>query len=99
MENKEAIKKIQDSITEGKEVIINREDRKTEVYVSQNTNDTDGTQKWTLLLDGNEFFSKEVVFGTLASTFSINIKDVGIRHCIHCKAIEVVFKDSIAYVK
>jgi hypothetical protein len=99
MENQEHIQKIQTSITEGKEVVIQKENEKTLVYVSKNTNDTDGTRKWLLLLDGNEFYSAEVVFGTLASTQSINIKDVGIRHCIHCRAIEVVFVDNVAYVK
>lgn len=90
--------KIQEYISEGREVLIKKEGEKTHVSIRYNNMDTDGTKKWRLLLNGNEFLATEIFVNIPTKTESIEIEGVGIKHHIACLANQIEFKNSIAYI-
>ena len=90
--------KIQEYISEGREVLIKKEGEKTHVSIRYNNMDTDGTKKWRLLLNGNEFLATEIFLNISTRTESIEIEGVGIKHHISCLANQIEFKNSIARI-
>ena len=90
--------KIQSYISEGREVLLKKENQKTHVAIRYNNTDTDGTKKWRILLNGNEFLVSEIMVNIASRTETVDIKDVGIKHHISCLANEIEFKNNIAYI-
>ena len=89
---------IQEYILEGRQVLIKKEGEKTHVSIRYNNMDTDGTKKWRLLLNGNEFLASEIFINIPTRTESIEIKGVGIKHHIACLANQIEFKNNIARI-
>ncbi|MEI7510164.1 MAG: hypothetical protein WCJ62_11955 [Flavobacterium sp.] len=90
--------KIQEYISEGREVLLKKENEKTHVAIRYNNADIDGTKKWRILLNGNEFLVSEIIVKIPSRTETVDIKDVGIKHHISCLANQIEFKNNIAYV-
>ena len=90
--------KIQTYISEGREVLLKKENEKTHVAIRYNNTDTDGTKKWRILLNGNEFLVSEIMVNIPSRTETIDIKDVGIKHHISCLANQIEFKNNVAYI-
>ena len=90
---------IQKYISEGREVVMMKENETSFVRIRFNNEDTDGTEKWRILINGNEFHTSEIIINCPTRTLTENFDDVGIKHHIVCDAKEIVFKNNIANVK
>jgi len=89
---------IQKLITSGRKVLLKKENELTLVRIRYNNTDTDGTTKWRLLLNGNEFQVSEIVIHTKSRTFSEKFEDIGIKHHIICDAREIIIENNIANI-
>lgn len=98
-EQKRSINSIQKSITQGKEVLIKKNDEHIKVNIRYNNKDKDGSLKWILMISGSEFFCNEIIINTPTITESVNIENVGIKHHICCLAVEIKFENNIALIK
>lgn len=90
--------KIQSYISEGREVLLKKENEKTHVAIRYNNSDTDGTKKWRILLNGNEFLVGEININIASRTETVDIKGVGVKHHISCLANAITFRNNIAYI-
>jgi hypothetical protein len=101
MDNKKQInptEEIQKFILEGREVMIKKENQTCFVRLSFNNEDIDGTKKWIIIIDGNEFHTSEIIINCKTRTLSEKFEDVRIKHHIVCEAKEVIFKNNIANI-
>ena len=89
---------IQTSIKEGRQVVMKKEQENLFIRIMFNNMDTDGSEKWRLLVNGNEFHTSEIIINCPTRTLTENFIDVGIKHHIVCEAKEVIFKDNIATI-
>ena len=89
---------IQRYILEGKEVVLKKENETTFVRIRFNNMDTDGTEKWRIIVSGNEFHTSEIIINCRTRTFTERFEDVGVKHHIVCDAKEVIFKNNIAHI-
>ena len=94
----DAQKQIQKQIFEGRKVLFKKENELTFVRIRYNNNDTDGTAKWRLLLNGNEFHVSEIIIHTKSRTFSEKFEDIGVKHHIVCDAREIIIEKNIANI-
>jgi|LakMenEpi03Aug12_release.lakeMendotaPanAssembly.Ray.scaffolds.fasta_scaffold00162_129 hypothetical protein len=89
---------IQRFILEGREVILKKENETSFVRIRFNNEDTDGTQKWRVLINGNELRTSEVIINCQVRTLTEEFQEIGIKHHIVCDAKEIIFKNNIATV-
>jgi hypothetical protein len=89
---------IQENIKEGRQVVMKKEHEVLFVRIRFNNMDTDGSEKWRILVNGNEFHTSEIIINCPTRTLTENFVDVGIKHHIVCDAREVVFKDNVATI-
>ena len=89
---------IQANIREGRQVVMKKENETLFIRIMFNNMDTDGSEKWRLLVNGNEFHTSEIIINCSTRTLTENFIDVGIKHHIVCEAKEVIFKDNIATI-
>jgi hypothetical protein len=89
---------IQKLIASGRKVLLKKENELTLVRIRYNNTDTDGTSKWRLLLNGNEFKVSEIVIHTKSRTFSEKFEDIGVKHHIICDAREIIIENNIANI-
>ncbi len=91
---------LQKFITEGREILIKKPEEKTSVYIRYNNEDADGSRKWRIILNGNEFFVGEILIGVVSRTTSLPIIEgtTEIKHHICCLANEILFKDNVAKI-
>ena len=89
---------IQKYILEGKEVVLKKENETSFVRIRFNNMDTDGTEKWRIIVSGNEFHTSEIIINCQTRTFTERFEDVGVKHHIVCDAKEVIFKNNIAHI-
>ena len=89
---------IQKFIVEGREVVMKKENETSFVRIRMNNMDTDGTEKWRITINGNEFHTSEIIINCPTRTFTEKFEDVGIKHHIVCEAKEIIFKNNIATV-
>ena len=89
---------IQRSIKEGRQVVMKKEQENLFIRIRFNNMDTDGSEKWRLLVNGNEFHTSEIIINCPTRTLTENFIDVGIKHHIVCEAKEVIFKDNVATI-
>ena len=89
---------IQRIIFEGRKVVMKKENEKSFVRIRFNNSDSDGTKKWRLLINGNEFYASEITINCPARTLTEKFEENGVEHHIICEAIEVVFKDNVAHI-
>ena len=89
---------IQKFIVEGREVVMKKENETSFVRIRLNNSDTDGTEKWRIIINGNEFRTSEIIINCPTRTFTEKFEDVGIKHHVVCDAKEIIFKNNIATV-
>ena len=89
---------IQKFIVEGREVVMKKENETSFVRIRMNNMDTDGTEKWRITINGNEFHTSEIIINCPTRTFTEKFEDVGIKHHIVCEAKEIIFKNNIATI-
>ena len=89
---------IQKFIVEGREVVMKKENETSFVRIRFNNSDTDGTEKWRIIINGNEFHTSEIIINCPTRTFTEKFEDVGIKHHVVCDAKEIIFKNNIATV-
>jgi hypothetical protein len=97
-EIKHTANKLQEFITQGKEVLLKTPLKKIRVNIRYNNNDTDGTLKWILMISGDVFYTSEIIINTPTVTESVNIEGVGIKHHIACLATEIRFENNKAVI-
>jgi hypothetical protein len=90
---------IQKYILEGRKVLIKKENETSFVRIRFNNNDTDGTTKWRVIINGNLLHTSEIVINCQTRTLTENFEDVGIKHHMVCNANEILFENNIAYIK
>ena len=78
----DTIQSIQKFITEGREVLIKKENETSFVRIRYNNSDTDGTKKWRILINGNELLTSEIIINCFSRTLTENLEEVGIKHHI-----------------
>lgn len=93
-----AVESIQKFIIEGREVIIKKENDTSFVRIRQNSMDTDGSEKWRVIINGNEFRTSEIIINCPVRTMTEMVKEVGVKNHLGCNAKEVVFKDNVATI-
>lgn len=93
-----AIDSIQKFIVEGREVVMKKENETSFVRIRFNNSDTDGTEKWRIIINGNEFHTSEIIINCPTRTFSEKFEDVGVKHHVVCDAKEIIFKNNIATI-
>lgn len=89
---------IQKFIVEGREVVIKKENETSFVRIRQNSMDTDGSEKWRVIINGNEFRTSEIIINCPTRTMTEMVKEVGVKNHIGCNAKQVVFKNNIATI-
>jgi hypothetical protein len=90
---------IQKYILEGRKVLIKKENETSFVRIRFNNNDTDGTQKWRVIINGNLLHTSEIVVNCQTRTLTETFEDVGVKHHFVCNAKEILFENNIAYIK
>ena len=89
---------IQKYILEGRKVVIKKEGETSFVRIRINNTDTDGNEKWRLIVNGNEFHTSEIIINCSTRTFTEKFEDIGIKHHIVCDAKEIIFEKNIANI-
>jgi len=93
-----ATEAIQKFIFEGREVVMKKENETSFVRMRYNNMDTDGSEKWRIIINGNEFHTSEIIINCPTRTFTEKFEDVGVKHHVVCDAKEIIFKNNIATV-
>jgi hypothetical protein len=89
---------IQANIREGRQVVMKKENETLFVRIRFNNTDTDGSEKWRLIVNGNEFHTSEIIINCSTRTLTEKFEDIGIKHHVVCEAKEVIFKDNVATI-
>lgn len=90
---------LQDLILEGRKILMRKPEGNYFIQIRFNNNDTDGTRKWRVILDGLEFHVSEIMINAPSRTESEFHEDLGgFKHHIVIDAPEVIFEKLIAYI-
>ena len=89
---------IQQNIKEGRLVVMKKENQNLLIRIRFNNMQTDDSEKWRLLVNGNEFHTSEIIINCSTRTFTEKFEDVGIKHHIVCDAKEIIFEKNIANI-
>jgi hypothetical protein len=90
---------IQRNILEGRKVaIISNEKLTTLVRIRYNNNDIDGTQKWRVIIDNQEFQTSEIKISIPTRTLTETFDEIGEKHHIVCDATGVIFENNKANI-
>ena len=90
---------IQRQILEGRKVeLFNSEKSTTLVRIRYNNLDTDGNQKWRVLIGNEEYYTSEIKINCPTRTATETFEEVGEKHHIVCEATMIVFEKKIATI-
>jgi hypothetical protein len=90
---------IQRNILEGRKVaLVSSEKLTTLVRIRYNNTDTDGTQKWRVIIDNQEFHTSEIKISCPTRTLTETFDGIGEKHHIVCDATGVIFENNIATI-
>lgn len=90
---------LQNLILEGRKILMKKPDGDYFIQIRFNHNDTDGTRKWRIILDGLEFHVSEIIINCPCKTESEFYPELGgYKHHIVANAPTVVFEKLIAYI-
>jgi hypothetical protein len=90
---------IQTNILEGRKVaLISSEKITSLVRIRYNNNDTDGTQKWRVIIDDQEFQTSEIKISIPTRTLTETFEGIGEKHHIVCDATGVIFENNKATI-
>jgi len=98
-EEKDPKETIQNYILEGRKVLLKKENETSFVRIRYNNNDTNGTTKWRVIINGNLFHTSEIIINCQTRTLTETFEDVGVKHHFTCNASEILFENNIAYIK
>jgi hypothetical protein len=101
-QNKETkVQTIQRQILEGRKVVLlAKKDKEAHflVRIRYNNTDTDGTQKWRVIIDDEEYHTSEIQINCPTRTLTEEFEDVGEKHHIVCDTTRVVFENNVATI-
>ena len=90
---------IQRNILEGRKVaLVSSEKLTTLVRIRYNNTDTDGTQKWRVIIDDEEFFTSEIKISIPTRTLTETFEGIGEKHHFGCDSKVVIFENNIANI-
>jgi hypothetical protein len=89
---------IQKHIIEGREVVLKKENETSFVRIYYNNLAINISKKWLIIINGNKFYTSEIVINCSTRTLTGNFEDIDIEHHIVCDAKEVKFKNNIATI-
>jgi hypothetical protein len=93
------VEKIQQFIIEGKKILF-QEESKIFVEIRFNHNDIDGTRKWRVIFNGNEFHTSEIFIEIPCKTESKFHEELqGYKHHIVCNALTITFDKNICVIR
>lgn len=90
---------IQRNILEGRKVqLVSSDELSTLVRIRYNNNDTDGTKKWRVIIDNQEFHTSEIKISCPTRTLTEAFEEIGEKHHIVCDSTSVVFENNVANI-
>jgi hypothetical protein len=90
---------IQKNILEGRRVVlVSHENPTTLVRIRYNNTDTDGTQKWRVIIDDEEYHTSEIQINCPTRTLTEEFEGVGEKHHIVCDTTGLVFENNKATI-
>jgi hypothetical protein len=92
---------IQRQILEGRNVVLlAKKDKEVHflVRIRYNNTDTDGTQKWRVIIDEEEYHTSEIQINCPTRTLTEEFEGVGEKHHIVCDTTGVVFENNKATI-
>ena len=90
---------IQRNILEGRKVaLVSSEKLTTLVRIRYNNTDTDGTQKWRVIIDDEEFFTSEIKISIPTRTLTETFEGIGEKHHFVCDSKVVIFENNVANI-
>lgn len=93
------VQAIQRQILDGRKVvIINSEKTITVFKIINNDIDTDGSKKWLIIINKEEYYTPEIKINCFYTNFSEKIDNFSERHYIVCVAKEIIFEKNIANI-
>lgn len=93
------VQSIQEFILEGKKILF-KEDDLIFVEIRFNHNDIDGTRKWRVIFNGNEFHTSEIFIFIPSRTESKFYEQLGgYKHHIVCDASTITFEKNICVIR
>jgi hypothetical protein len=89
---------IQQFIIEGKKILF-KEESKIFIEIRFNNNDVDGTRKWRVIFNGNEFHTSEIMINIPSMTQSKFYEELGgYKHHIVCSANTINFQNNVCNI-
>jgi hypothetical protein len=89
---------IQNFIIEGRKIFF-KEDSKIFVEIRFNHNDVDGTRKWRVIFNENEFHTSEIMINIPSMTQSKFYEELGgYKHHIVCSANTINFQNNVCNI-
>ena len=93
------VQTIQRQILDGRKVaLVSSEKLTTLVRIRYNNTDTDGTQKWRVIIDDEEFFTSEIKISIPTRTLTETFEGIGEKHHFVCDATGVIFENNVATI-
>jgi len=90
---------IQTNILEGRKVALVSSEKLTSlVRIIYNNNDTDGTQKWRVIIDDQEFKTSEIKISIPTRTLTETFEGIGEKHHFVCDSKVVIFENNVANI-
>ena len=90
---------LQESISKGNHVVIQKENAKSFVQIRFNNKDIDGTKKWRVIIDSVEYLVSEIEILTHSRTQSDFFEDLQeYKHHIVVDAQKIVFNNNISTI-
>jgi len=95
----EAKETLQNSILEGRKIILKKENKTQKIQIRFNHLDVDGTRKWRVIVDGIEYQTSEINILTHSRTESEFFEDLKeYKHHIVVDSQRVEFNDNEAVI-
>ena len=97
--NETKVQAIQRQILDGRKVvIISNEKTLTLVKIINNNIDTDGSKKWLIIINKEEYYTSEIKINCFSSTFSEKLDNFTEKNSIVCEAKEIIFENNVATI-
>lgn len=93
------VQTIQRQILDGRKVaLVSSEKITTLVRIRYNNTDTDGTKKWRIIIDEEEYHTSEIKISCPTRTLTETLEEIGEKHHIVCDATGIIFENNIATI-
>jgi len=99
MEKQTKVQAIQSRILGGSKVLLKSvENPTTLVRVRYNNNDTDGTKKWRVIIQEEEYHTSEIKISCPTRTLTETFDGIGEKHHLVCDATGIIFENNVATI-